>query len=252
MTEREILEYIDRGANYYVSLFGRAEHMELVEGEFYSFVRPRGDVFGISFVYDVRLEGLPRERQKELIAEIKAMGMPVWLDLTSSDEVFELYTGRKKPDPDSEPAMDGESYLAMLRPEKPDYPAGAQVAEVRTQAEFAEWAGVVNRVLSGGKEDIHPEFHYPLCRDGLLRCYMAREGDGRAVSVAAAAVDRESVTLEFVATLPERRRQGLARAVCRRAVDDAFNSGAEIVTVRAIDGVAAKLYESIGFKRCRL
>lgn len=249
MTDRQVLEYIDRGANYYVSLFGRAEHMELVEGEFYSFVRSKGDVFGISFVYDVRLDGLPRERQKELIAEIKSLGMPVWLNLTGSDEVVRLYTGKEKPDPTKEPSMDGEAYLAMLPDEKPDYPAGTQVVEVQSQAEFAQWAGVVNQVLSGGKEDIHPKYHYPLCRDVLLRCYMVLDGDGRPVSVAAAAVDRESVTLEFVATLPEHRRQGLAQAVCRWAVDDAFANGAAIVTVRAIDGVAAALYGSIGFKR---
>lgn len=254
MTDQKILEYIDRGANFYVSLFGRAEHMERVDREFYSFVQPRRDVYGICFVYNVHLDGLPLERQKEAIAEIKALGMPVWLDLSTSEEAFLAYTGREKPA--LEPATDGEAYLAMLPEEKPDYPApdlpaGFQVVEVQTQAEFAAWAGVANQVLSGGKEDIHPQYHYPLCRDGLLRCYMLLDGDGKAVSTASAAVDRESVSLEFVAVLPERRRQGLAKNLCRRVVEDAFRGGAAILTVRAIDGRAAALYRSVGFRNCR-
>lgn len=250
MTHREVLEYIDRGANYYVSLFGRAEHMELVEREFYSFVRPKGGVYGIRFAYDLRLDGLPKERQKALIAEIKALGMPVWLNLTASQQVIRLYTDREGVGAPPEQDPDGEVYLAMLAGEKPDCPAEARVAQVHTLADFAQWAGVVNQVLSYGKADIHPEYHYPLCRDGLLRCYLVRDGEGRAVSTAAAAVDREAVSLEFVATLPEYRRRGLARAACRRAVADAFSGGAAIATVRAVDGVAAKLYESIGFTRC--
>ena len=28
MTEKEIIKYIDAGANFYVSMFGRAEHMD--------------------------------------------------------------------------------------------------------------------------------------------------------------------------------------------------------------------------------
>ena len=112
MTNREIIDYIDRGANYYVSLFGRAEHMEIVQREHYSLVRPKGDVFGIRFVYDVRLEGLPLQRQKELAAEIHALGMPVWLNLGTSPEAFQAFTGREKQDVPQD--SDGESYLAML------------------------------------------------------------------------------------------------------------------------------------------
>lgn len=247
MTNREIIDCIDRGANYYVSLFGRAEHMEIVQREHYSLVRPKGDVFGIRFVYDVRLEGLPLQRQKELAAEIHALGMPVWLNLGTSPEAFQAFTGREKQDVPQD--SDGESYLAMLPGEMPAYPAFPQVTEAKTQPEFARWAETVNQVLSGGKEDIHPQYHYPLCRDGLMRCYMVQDREGRALSAAAAAVDGECVSLEFVATLPEFRRQGLARALCCRAVEDAFRQGAEIVTVRAIDGRAAALYEAVGFQQ---
>lgn len=234
MTDQEVIRYINRGANYYVSLFGRAEHMEAVRKERYSFIRPKGDVYGIRFVYNVRLEGLSRERNEELIAEIKGLNMPVWWDL-------------EYPIPAAEP--DGETYLAMLAAERPDWPDHPAVTEAETQEDFAQWAGVVNQVLSGGREDLHPRYHYPLCREGLLRCYTLRDPAGRALSTAAAAVDREAVSLEFVATVPDHRRQGLARAVCCRAVKDAFSQGAEIATVRAVDGRAAALYSSMGFKK---
>ena len=236
MTNQEVIQYINRGANYYLSLFGRAEHMEIVRKDRYSLVRPKGDVFGIRFVYNVRLEGLPQERKEELIGEIKALNMPVWWDLEFPIQAAE-------PDPD------GESYLAMLPGERPDWPDHPAVTEAKTQEEFAQWAGVVNQVLSGGKEDIHPQYHYPLCRDGLLRCYTLRDPAGRVLSAAAAAVDREAASLEFVATVPGHRRQGLARAVCCRAVKDAFAYGAGIVTVRAIDGRAGALYGSMEFKK---
>lgn len=248
MDRGEIINAIDRGANYYVELFGRVEHMEIVRREHYAFVRPKGDVYGIRFVYDLRLEGLPEERQRELAGEIKSLGMPVWLNLGSSDQVVRAYTGKERPDPSREPAPEDEVYMAMLREEAPEYPAHPEVAEVCTQEEFAQWAGVVNQVLSGGKEDLHPIYHYPLCQDGLLRCYMVRAENGKAISAAAGAVDERAVSLEFVATLPEHRRQGLARAVSRRVVADAFRSGAEIITVRAINGIAADLYRTIGFK----
>lgn len=249
MNRNEIIDAIDRGANYYVELFGRAEHMEIVHREHYSFVRPKGEIFGIRFVYDVRLDGLPQEQQRELIAEIKALQMPVWLNLGCSDEVVLLYSGKEKKDPPVEPSPDGESYMAMLPDEKPDYPPQTGVIEVLTQEEFSQWAGLVNAVLSGGKADIHPIYHYPLCREGLLRCYMVRNEAGRAISAVAGAVDKGAVSLEFVATLPEHRRQGLAQSVCRRVVDSAFDRGAAIVTVRAVDSKAEALYHSIGFKR---
>ena len=83
--------------------------------------------------------------------------------------------------------MDDEVYMYTLA--GPEEMAGPQVTEAGSQAEFAEWAGVVNGVLSGGREDLHPVYHYPLCRNGLLRCYFLRDTEGRVVSAAALAVD---------------------------------------------------------------
>ena len=96
MTEKEIIKYIDDGANFYISLFGNAEHMEIVEKEFYSYVKPKTDEHGIAFIYNVHLENLSIERQKEIIREIKELRMPVWFDLAASDELFYLFFGKEK------------------------------------------------------------------------------------------------------------------------------------------------------------
>jgi hypothetical protein len=55
MTDKEIIGYINDGANYYVSLFGKAEHMNC----------------------------------KEIIEEIKLLDMPMWWwDLQSFKKVY--------------------------------------------------------------------------------------------------------------------------------------------------------------------
>ena len=87
MTEKEIIKYIDAGANFYVSMFGRAEHMEVVDNGFYTYVKPKAGEYGITFIYDIRIGELPAERQKILIDEIKSLNMPVWLDLLAEDEL---------------------------------------------------------------------------------------------------------------------------------------------------------------------
>jgi ribosomal protein S18 acetylase RimI-like enzyme len=54
-------------------------------------------------------------------------------------------------------------------------------------------------------------------------------------------------SLEFVATLNEYRRKGLARTVCIAAIRDAFANGTKIITTRAFHP-ASLLYQSLGFK----
>ncbi|MDE6764199.1 MAG: hypothetical protein K2N26_08290 [Oscillospiraceae bacterium] len=44
------------------------------------------------------------------------------------------------------------------------------------------------------------------------------------------------------------RNKGFAKAVCEKAVYDAFADGASIITLRAINRSMERLYRSIGFK----
>lgn len=248
MTEREILKHIDSGANFYISMIGNAQHMEMVDKKYYSYIRPKKDVHGISLVYNIRIENLPTEQQKEIIAEIKSLNMPTWLDLLASDEVFYLFTGNERIHGQTELDVNSEFYMAMLPNEKPDYHVDREmINKVQSPEEFATWVQVPNDVLAGGNPDVHPIYHYHLCEEGVMNCYMIYHNDVP-VSAAATMDSHGIVSLEFVATFPEMRRKGFARAVCEKAVCDAFSNGAQIVTVRAIDGIAANLYKSMGFK----
>jgi len=248
MTEKEIIQHINNGADYYVSLFGQAEHMETIEKEHYSYVKPKRDVHGISLVYNICLENLPAEKQQEVIEEIKGLNMPVWFDLTASDEQFRLFFGKEKIHGQASFLDDDEVYLALLPTQKPVFAASRQqVRKVQTAEEFAVWANQCNEVLSGGLPDIHPVYHYPLCQRGQMECYLI--DDGAHPASGCAILNHQGIaSLEFVATQPEQRRKGYAKAVCAAAIDAAFADGAQIVTVRAANAAASHLYQSLGFQ----
>ena len=248
MTEKEIIKHINDGANYYISLFGKAQHMEVVNKEFYSYIRPKAGEKGISIIYNVHADRLAPEKQRAIISEMKERHMPIWLDLTVSDEVFFQVFGSEKLHGQKVFDDNDDRYMALpAEKEAEDYSVVEKIVKVQSEQEFSVWAKIANDILAGGNPDMHPVYHYPLCRDGIMKCYIAYK-NGLPAAVASIADNRKIMSLEFVATLPEMRRQGLAAAVCKRAVYEAFVDGAEIVTVRAADGIAANLYESLGFK----
>lgn len=247
MTEREILKRIDHGARNYIRMFGTAEHMEIVDKTFYRYIKPRADVHGISFVYDLRLDGLGEEERDKVVQEIKALNMPVWVDLTAPDTLFQAFFGRERIHGQTHFEENDEVYLAMLPEEKPEYRETCnEIIRVRSAEEFAVWAEIANGVLAGGYPDIHPVYHYSLCEKGRMKCYTAYY-EGEPAATAAILDDNGTTSLEFVAVLPEMRRKGLAKAVCRKAVEDAFAEGSKVVTVRAINAAAGSLYRSVGF-----
>ena len=247
MTEKEILQHIDEGANFYIQLFGHAEHMEIIEREFFRYVKPKTDVHGISFVFDIRPDGLPIGRIKEIVSEIKALNMPFWLNLTSPDETFRLFFGKDRIHGQTLFHEEDEVYMAMLPSQNTlDRADKNTIVRVQTPEEFAVWAKISNDILSGGLPDIHPVFHYPLCREKMMKCYTLYVGN-EPVAVCAILDNHGIASLEFVAVLPEMRRKGYAKAVCKKAVGDAFADGAKIVTVRAINPAVSLLYHSLGF-----
>lgn len=132
--------------------------------------------------------------------------------------------------------------------EKPEYHADEnKIIKVKSSEAFAIWAKLTNDLMHGGYPDIHPKYHYNLCEKGLINCYILYEGDD-AVSVCAIMDNNAVTSLEFVATVPEMRRQKLASAICAKAIQDTLNNNGKIITLRAINLTAAKMYQSLGFQ----
>lgn len=79
----------------------------------------------------------------------------------------------------------------------------------------------------------------------------ARDDKGKIVSVAYGAIHDRLVSLQWVATDPARRREGLSRATLSDLLMWAERRGAEgaCLQVLAANRAAVKLYESMGFER---
>jgi len=251
MTNQEIIEYIDDGAVFYLDFFGDAEHMETTDNGFYRIIRPKDGEQGIKFIYDLRLEALSDEEAQAKIVEMKALSLPVWWPLHSK-KVQQLLQGKDYV-PQS-PAKGDEFYMALpkeslrLLPEnKPDRVVNdVKVKRIENAADFKLWANMTNQIFTGGYQDIHPVNHYYWCEKGRLSPYIAYCNDTPA-AVAAIMNNNGIASLEFVATLEEYRRKGMARAVCITAIRDAFADGAKIITTRAFYP-ANQLYQSLRFQ----
>jgi len=239
MTGPEIIRRVDDGANYYIRLFGEAAHMESIDNGVYRVVRPKKGEQGVIFVCDIRPEALDRKT----IREIKRLHMPVWWPLQLSDKLYRQIHHKKRKtggDPD-------ELYMAVFPGEAVCHDKARLARQAESAEDFARWATLANGGFDSAYACIHPQHHYPLCERGALRCFYI-EIDGKIVATAAIMLDGANASLEFVATAPAHRRQGLASGVCIAAVQDAFANGAELVTLRAGNEGTKELYTSLGFK----
>lgn len=260
MTEQEIIKHINDGAKYYIRMLANAKHMETCENEYYSYIKPKNGEHGIRFVFDINMENVSKDKQQELVKEIKALQMPIWLDLDVSDEIFRMFFEKEKVHGQTEFAEDDEIYMAILAEEwqkrvvtscgicKTENESETKIVKVKTIEEFAIWTKINNDVLAGGFADMHPVYHYLFCEKGHLDCFIAYNEKGEPVSIASVINNKGVASLEFVATVPEARRKGFARAVCEQAVAGVFANGAKLVTVRAANLSAGRLYGKIGFK----
>jgi ribosomal protein S18 acetylase RimI-like enzyme len=115
----------------------------------------------------------------------------------------------------------------------------------RTAADLAT-VGRVNDMAYGNFDGRLERTLTPL-PNGLLRGYRA-DHDGKPASVALALHHNDDCGVSFVATIPEARRRGLARAVMRQALDDARANGCTSTTLQATD-VGERLYANLGYRR---
>lgn len=247
MTEAEVIRHINAGAINYISLFGEGEHMEKIDTGTYSMVKPKEGQEGISFVYRIRVENLPDEKKHCIAQEIHRLGVPFWLDLDASDDVFRLFFGKEKAHGQTCFSDEDEQYMALLPEWFSGHSCDCRITEVTTAEEFALWANLANLLLAGGRMDIHPTHHYPLIIRGMMRCYLLY-ADKKPVAVAATMNQQGIVSLELVGTREDYRRKGFARAICSKAVEDAISDNASLVTVRANSSASAGVYKSLGFR----
>lgn len=250
MTDREIIRCIDDGANFYLRFFGDAAHMDCRKNEFYSCIRPKKGEHDVAFVFDVRLEDLAEHERLEKIAEINALQLPVWWGLQASDGLYRHIHGKGREKAAPEPADGDELYMAILSDDWEnidEFPPNTVVKRVDSPAAFEEWATAINAIMFGGYTDIHPVNHYRWCEKGLIHCFTCYYY-GVAASFASVLNNDGICSLEFVATAPQYRRRGLARAVCAQAMAHSFCSGAKIITLRALQPGTRELYGSLGYK----
>ena len=196
--------------------------MESADNGIYRSIRPKDGEQGITFIYDIRTEHLSDAEAQTKIAEIKSLSLPVWWPLDSKRIGSLLHGKDYEPQP---PTGDDEVYMALLPENQPEsIQSKASVKQVKTADDFKIWADMANRVFAGGYQDIHPVNHYRWCQNGRLIPYIAYT-DGQPAAVAAIMDNSGVASLEFVATLEEYRRMGLARTVCVTALRSAFASG---------------------------
>lgn len=248
MEKLEIRKHIDDGANFYLRLLGEAEHMEYSDNGYYSIIKPKDGQEGGTSLSNIRLDHLSDEVLKEKVNEIKGLNLHTWWGIALSERMLETVFGGNRPKQATE-TNDEEANMAMLPNEKPVYTEiidAITVKKVDNAEDFKLWADISNKILHGGYPIMHPENHYHLCQDGIMPCYVAYY-NGKPASVCSIINNKGISSLEFVATLEEYRGRGLAKAVCTTAIDEAFENGSKIITLRAFPE-AKRLYKWLGFK----
>ena len=246
MNPRQILQHIDDGANHFLFTLADAPHMTRTDDHGITIIQPKPGEEGISFVCNLALAGPDAAEASALIRRAKSFGFPVWFPLLATDAQFADFFGRERLH--SAPlAADDEVYMAMrpgeMTPGTPAFP----VVHADALPAFADCAHVANTVLADGRPDLHPIHHAPLMQAGRIHCYVLY-ADDQPVSAAVTMAQAGIVSLELVATMPGHRRRGYADAVCRQAVQDAWARGAQLLTVRAVNSAAARIYEKLGFR----
>ena len=128
-------------------------------------------------------------------------------------------------------------------------------APIRRADPVADLAAVRSVLIDGffegdadGRSLVEATFASPdSLADPGVGVFLAEDDDGRPVSVAGAWPIGRDAAIGWVATVPWARRRGLGGAVTARAVEHAFDNGAEFAVLQASPS-GRPVYERIGFK----
>lgn len=247
MEKETIKEYINNGAIHYLRLLAEADHMVLEDDGFCTLIHPKEGEEGGTSVFNFRFDGMTDEEIERKILQIKEKNIHTFYGCYPPENVKNILMKSNPKTEENE--EDSETYMAILPHEKPVYnppkpPVSAK--KVDNLHDFIIWADISNKVLHGGYAIMHPKNHYHLLECGKMQCYLGFY-DRLPVSTAAIMNDNSIASLEFVATLKDYRKKGAGGAACRIAVEEAFNNGAAIISLRGFTPGKA-LYRSIGFK----
>ena len=85
----------------------------------------------------------------------------------------------------------------------------------------------------------------PPCESGKIVCFI---GYSDKVPVATSATMNNNVngTLKFIAKLPDYRKKGIGRAICRAAIEQLIEDGAHIISLRALSRFGSILRQAYG------
>lgn len=238
-------------SNYYryYQAFARSGIVEFHEGSV-SWIAPKDGKNGPSLAFRIHLDEENAQKQiEELTAGIREKKVPgLWhimpdavpqnvISLLEENGFQDLAGEDAKPEPtmllyknDFKPCSKKEGCIVCRR--------------VQTREDFKTWIRVVNTALHGW-DMIDAENYYVWVQSEDIRIYLG-EIDGVPVSTAATIQNGDVASLEFVSTLEEYRRRGVALAVCEKALADLWESGVNAVTLGACEESPA-LYEKLGF-----
>ena len=241
MDKKTALRYIDEWANFYLRILGEADNLELIEKDLYTILRPKDKKW--ASIFDVRLEQLNDADLLKTVNEIKAMKQHVWWN-QYSDRVNAIVfpEGRHDPTP-----KDDEVFAVMIADEMPAYKdAKIKIQQAESLDDFKLFHSICF------DKELSPVNFFNLYQKKMIHCYIGFAAE-TPVSVTTVLKKDRIFSLEFTSTLPEHRRKGIATAVCQKAIKEAFDEGAEVLTIRAGGGPSADnesklLGKKLGFK----
>ena len=120
-----------------------------------------------------------------------------------------------------------------------------KIKKVEKLSDFAVWCDLDNNIEHGGTVVFHPQNHVHLINNGKLTSFIGLDGD-TPIATCGILDNNGIASLEFVSVLPDYRKKGVAKALCKHALVYAFSNGAKVITTRAI-GDGRALCKSLGF-----
>lgn len=210
-----------------------------------SWIMPKKGEKGPGLAFGIRLEARTAQREIDcFVSRIRQGAAPRMVIVTPDaepDNIVDLLEANGfKNLGGAEPGM-----LLYKEWFAPRFADGVTCREIRSREDFAVWIDIVNTALHGW-DMIDAERYYAWVTGGKYRFYLGELG-GVPVSTAAAILEGDTASLEFVSTLEEYRQRHAASGLCSMAIAGLFDSGARTVTLSGSES-AVGLYEGLGFR----